>query len=126
MGTPSIYQDNDYTSFVRWGAIRALRLLDTRANKNIISIQVAFEDENATKDIDWTEYRSGQLAGESDLESWKADREDGKTYVGPVAGRGWTFSQKRAALSRWLAGVAEMDAPELIGAMPAISRKAGS
>lgn len=126
MGTPSIYQDNDHTSFIRWGAIRALRLLYTHAYSNIISIQEAFEDDNATQDIDWTVYRIGQLVGESDEQSWRVDREDGKVYVGPVAGPGWTFSQKRAALSRWLADVIESDVSELVGTMPAVSRKAGS
>lgn len=126
MGTPSISLDSDHTSFKRWGAIKALRLIYPDAYKHIISIQDAFEDDQATEDVDWTVYRIGQLVGESDEASWRADREDGETYVGPVGASGWTLSQKRAALTRWLADVCEKDVPELVGKMPAVSRKAGS
>lgn len=126
MGTPSIYQDDDQSSLKRWGAIRGLRLFYPNAYQNIIQIQAAFEDKQATKDIDWTVFRIGQLGGESDEKSWKTDREDGETYAGPVGGPGWTLSQKRAALTRWLVDAAENNDAKWIGKMPAISRRAGS
>lgn len=126
MGTPSIFQDSDHTSWKRWGAIKGLRLFYPGAYKNIICIQNAFEDQTSTKNIDWTVFRVGQLGGESDEASWRTDREDGEIYVGPVGGPGWTFSQKRAALTRWLADASESNVTELIGKMPAVTRKAGS
>lgn len=126
MGTPSIILDSDHTSLKRWGAIKGLRLFYPGAYENIINIQAAFEDIEATRDIDWTVYRIGMLSGESDEASWRSDREDGETYVGPVAGPGWTFAQKRGALVRWLGDVCGSQGLDLVAKMPAVSRKAGS
>jgi hypothetical protein len=126
MSTLSSYQPEDQTSFLRFLAVCIVRMLAAGAYANIIGIQNVFQEEEATRDIDWTLYRIAMIPGGSDEESWRADRLDGETYVGGVAGAGWSFSQKRAALTRWLVDVAQSGAPELIRKMPAVSRFAGS
>lgn len=126
MGTVSIVRPEDKSSLLRWAMVRGLRLFASGAWSNIIAIQEAFEDEEATKDIDWTVFRIAAIPGESDAESWKKDREDGTAYVGPLGGDGWSLSQKRSSLTRWITDAAESGAPDLIRQMPVVSRKSGS
>ncbi len=47
-------------------------------------------------------------------------------FVGWIGEKGWSFSQKRAALTRWLVDAAEVGTTEWVGKMPAVSRLAGS
>ncbi|KAF9870340.1 hypothetical protein CkaCkLH20_12187 [Colletotrichum karsti] len=124
MGTVSIYQPEDETSILRWLMATLVRLAVHKAWLNFISIQKLFEgDREATRDIDWTVYRIGFIqGGGEDAKTWAQERDDGKTFAGPVGASGWGLSQKRAALTRWLVDVAETGAPELIGKMPAVSK----
>ena len=127
MGTISIYQPDDGFSLFRTLLVSlVMRTVVSSAYQNILSIQKLFEDEQATRDIDWTVYRIARIPGESDAKSWAADRNDGEVYIGPIGHTGWTNVQKRGALARWLVGAAESGAPELVGQMPAVSRLAGS
>jgi hypothetical protein len=126
MGTISITRPEDNWSFLRWLMVLAVKLIAGSAYKNIIAIQNVFEDKGATRDIGWTVYRIAAIPGNSDSESWKTDRNDGDSYIGPVNGNGWTLSQKRSALTRWLVDAVESGAPDVINKMPAVSRLAGS
>lgn len=127
ISTMSLSVPGDSFSFMRALALPLLRLTAPSAYSNVIAVGDAFRDEDATRDIDFTLFRVAMIPGESDAESWERDREEaGKVYVGPLGASGWTISQKRAALTRWLADVAESGAPELIGKMPAVSQLAGS
>ncbi|KAI8682319.1 NAD(P)-bd-dom domain-containing protein [Fusarium sp. Ph1] len=76
--------------------------------------------------VTFTIFRIAGIPGESDHESWKRDREDGKAFVGWVAETGWTMSQKRGALARWLVDAVEGGLTDWIGKMPAVSKLAGS
>ena len=122
LSTVSIYLPEDESSWMRSAAVAAVRLIAPTAYRNILAVGEAFRDKEATRDIDWTVFRIGHIPGGSDVESWKRDRADGNTYTGPVGKPGWSIRQKRAALARWVANVAESGAPDLIGKFPAVSR----
>lgn len=124
MGTVSIYQPDDQFSALRSVGITFVKTLFNAAYANIIAIQEVFEKEAG--DLDWIVFRLGRIPGGHDEESWNADREDGKTFVGWVGEKGWTMSQKRGALARWLVETAEGGAEEWVRKMPAVSRLGGS
>jgi hypothetical protein len=128
MGTISIYQPEDQFSLFRFLIVHlVVRIIAPAGYGNVISIQRLFEgDEEATRDIDWTVYRIGGIPGSSDAKSWGRDRNDGDAFVGPLGHTGWSTSQKRGALARWLVDAAESGATEWIRQMPAVSRLAGS
>lgn len=123
MGTLSIYQPDDGFSVARILIRVLVRIFANSALQNIYAIQDLFEkDEEATRDIDWTIYRIGNIEGLSDPNAWASDREDGKAYAGPLGRKGWTYFQKRAALAHWLADVTANGASEWISQMPAVSK----
>lgn len=125
MGTISIVQPGDHFSFMRHFIVLMVRLLAPGAYRNIMAIQKLFEDENETRDIDWTVYRLGLILGDTEEKTWKTTREDAEMYVGPIGGPGWQAWQQRGALVRWLVDAAESGAPELIHTMPAVSQLKG-
>ncbi|KAL5340882.1 hypothetical protein BJX70DRAFT_406611 [Aspergillus crustosus] len=105
MGTISIFRPEDQGSLVRSAMIALVRLVANSAYWNVINIADVFD--NHSEGLDWTVYRIARIPGGDDEESWRRDREDGETFVGWVNDKGWTISQKRGALARWLADAAE-------------------
>ncbi|KAL4799366.1 hypothetical protein BDV19DRAFT_310628 [Aspergillus venezuelensis] len=122
MGTPSIPRPEDSWTFLSCFGIPLLRIFASPAYQNVRNIGVAF-DHNA-EGLDWTVYRISAIPGNDDEESWRIDREDGEVFVGWVGKTGWTISQKRGSLARWLVDAAEGGAEEWVGKMPAVSKKA--
>lgn len=124
MGTPSYEDPGD-----RWVWMRPLihiffPLFAKPAYENIQNIAKAFMEEG--HDIDWTIFRISMIPGGSDEQSWRADRAQGDTFVGYVGHPGWTISQKRGSLARWLVDAAETGLPDWVGKLPAVSQRAGS
>lgn len=127
MGTISMHQDEDRSSFARFAIEWMVRIIANKPYHNVISIQRLFEDKEATRDIDWTVFRICNISGAGeDKEVWARDGEDGDIYVGPVGAAGWSHSQKRVRLARWLVDAAEDGATEWIGRMPAVSKLVGA
>ncbi|KAL4942107.1 hypothetical protein BDV06DRAFT_193126 [Aspergillus oleicola] len=122
MGTPSIPRPEDSWTFLSCVGIPLLRIIASHAYQNVRNIGDAF-DQHADG-LDWTVYRISAIPGNHDEESWRIDREDGETFVGWVGQNGWTMSQKRGALARWLVDAAEGGAEQWVGKMPAVSKKA--
>ena len=121
MGTPSIPQPEDSWTFLTCFGIPLLRMIASHAYQNVRNMGDAF-DHNA-EGLDRTVYRIAAIPGNDDEESWRIDREDGEVFVGWVGQRGWTMSQKRGSLARWLVDAAEGGAEEWVGKMPAVSKK---
>ncbi|RWA07889.1 hypothetical protein EKO27_g7219 [Xylaria grammica] len=127
MGTISIHQQEDRWALAQFLIEWMVRIIASGPYYNIISIQKLFEDKDATRDIDWTVFRIGNILGTGDdHETWARNREDGGVYVGPLGAAGWSHSQKRARLTRWLVDAAESGATEWVHRMPAVSKLAGS
>lgn len=124
MGTVTISSPDDGFSLLRWLGINLVYFMARSAYHNIINIGKVFDTE--AEGLDWTVFRIMAIPGGSDAESWRNDREDGEAFVGSVSGEGWSFSQKRSALARWLVDAVEGKADEWIGKMPAVSRLSGS
>lgn len=124
MGTLSIVRSEDRWSFLHILIVLFVRFFHSNAYRNILNIAEVFEKE--AHGLDWTVYRIAAIPGESDEASWQRDREDGQTFVGWVGEKGWSISQKRGALARWLVDAAEGGAAEWVGKMPAVSQLAGS
>jgi hypothetical protein len=124
MGTLSIVRSEDRWSFLRILIVLFVRLFHNNVYRNILNIAEVFEKE--AHGLDWTIYRIAGIPGGSDEASWQRDREDGQTFMGWVGEKGWSISQKRGALARWLVDAAESRAAEWVGKMPAVSRLAGS
>ncbi|KAM5346151.1 hypothetical protein ACJ41O_009156 [Fusarium nematophilum] len=124
MGTLSITQPNDSWSLLRSAVVLLVRTVAGGAYRTIIGIGEVFEKDGG--DLDWTVYRIAGIPGGSDKESWERDREDGKAFVGWVAEKGWTMSQRRGALARWLVDAVEGGLQEWVRKMPAVSRLQGS
>ncbi|KAL2205705.1 NAD(P)-binding protein [Sarocladium strictum] len=124
MGTVSIVCEEDSRSVLRYCMRTAIHLFAGTAYRAIINIGEAFEKD--AKDLDWSVFRIGMISGECDRKAWMEDREEGTVFVGWVAQAGWTTSQKRAALTRWLVDIAEEGLPGWVGKMPAVSRLASS
>ncbi|KAF4458528.1 hypothetical protein FALBO_14732 [Fusarium albosuccineum] len=124
MGTLSIVRPQDSSSLLRWFAVFMVRTLAGSAYKTIIGISEVFE--NDAQGLDWTIFRIAGIPGGSDKESWEKDREDGKAFVGWLGEKGWSFSQKRGALARWLVDSVESGLPDWVGKMPFVSRLGGS
>lgn len=122
--TVTFERPGDKASLLRWILVTLVWLIARSAWHNVINIGKAFEED--AKGLDWTVVRVAMIPGGSDEESWKADREDNETFVGPTGEQGWSLSQKRAALTRWLVDAVEGGAREWIGQAPAVSRLAGS
>lgn len=125
MNTISVYQPEDKASLLRWLCAIMIWLVAGMAQKNMYAMQELFEDQERSKDIDWTMFRLGFIPGGHDESSWRKDRE-GEVYVGAVADQGWSLSQKRGQLAKWLVDAAIDGMPHLVHQMPAVSRLAGS
>ncbi|KAL4965282.1 RNA polymerase II mediator complex subunit MED27 domain-containing protein [Aspergillus stella-maris] len=105
MGTPSIPRPEDSWTFLSCFGIPLLRIFASPAYQNVRNIGDAFD--HHAEGLDWTVYRISAIPGNDDEESWRIDREDGEVFVGWVGQRGWTMSQKRGSLARWLVDAAE-------------------
>ncbi|KAL4932365.1 NAD(P)-dependent oxidoreductase [Aspergillus undulatus] len=121
MGTPSIPRPEDSWTFISCVGVPLLRIFVNYAYQNVRNIGDAFE--HHAEGLDWTVYRISMIPGNHDEDSWRADREDGEVFVGWVGESGWTMSQKRGALARWLVDAAEGGAEEWVEKMPAVSKK---
>jgi hypothetical protein len=124
LGTPSYEDPGDRWVWMRPLVHTIFPLFARSAYENILNIARAFKEEG--RDIDWTVYRINFISGGSDEQSWRADREQGETFVGYVGHPGWTKSQKRGSLARWLVDAAETGLPDWVGKLPAVSYRAGS
>jgi len=82
-----------------------------------------FEEHAA--DLEWTVFRIAGIEGGSDEDSWRTGRGDGEVYEGWIGHEGWSASQNRAALTRWLVDSVEDGKAQWIRKMPAVSRRAG-
>ena len=101
-----------------------MRVIANAAYNTIIGLGEVFE--NDAKDLDWTIFRIGNIPGESDAANWAQDREDGPAFVGWVAEPGWTLSQRRGALARWLVDAVEGGLTDWVQKMPAVSKLGAS
>ncbi|KAL2849815.1 hypothetical protein BJY01DRAFT_233462 [Aspergillus pseudoustus] len=110
MGTISLFRDEDHWVLSRSALVTFVRIFANRAYQNIVNLANLFD--NGADGIDWTVFRIAMIPGNSDEESWRKDREDGEAFVGPVGAKGWTLSQTRSALARWLVDAAEGGAEE--------------
>ncbi|KAL4875457.1 mediator complex subunit 27-domain-containing protein [Aspergillus karnatakaensis] len=116
MGTISIVRLEDRWSLVRSAIVMLVRTVAYSAYANVVNIGDAFE--NHASGLDWTVYRIARIPGGDDERSWRRDREDGEVFVGWVWEKGWTISQRRGALARWLVDAAEGGAEEWRVRMP--------
>lgn len=124
MSTLSYWQPDDAFSLVRWLLASLVFVVAHYGWRTARGIAQTFQDHG--QGLDWTVYRIAGIPGGSDEASWKADREDGESFEGGVGQKGWTASQRRGALARWLVDAAEDGKAQWIGKMPAVSRLAGS
>ncbi|KAL4983260.1 mediator complex subunit 27-domain-containing protein [Aspergillus falconensis] len=113
MGTPSISRPEDHWTLFTSIVIPAVRILAHFAYANVRAIGDAFE--HHADGLSWTVFRIAGIPGNHDEESWRRDREDGEVFVGWVGEKGWTRSQRRGSLARWLVDAAEGGADEWIG-----------
>jgi hypothetical protein len=118
MGTLSIKRPEDSWSTLRFLMVSLMPLFANAVYHSVLNIVNAFEKE--ANGLDWTVFRIAALAGEADEASWMADRAAGKDFVGWIGEKGWSLSQKRGALARWLVNATEGEAEEWIGKMPAV------
>ncbi|KAM7212120.1 hypothetical protein V8F06_012483 [Rhypophila decipiens] len=127
MGTLSISDEADSFSLARSAMVAVVRTIANSAYRTVINISQVFAKE-AGERIDWTVFRIAMIPGESDEASWKGDREDGEVFEGYVGEKGWSLSQKRGALARWLVDAVEDEKlkEKWIGKMPFVSRFGGS
>jgi nucleoside-diphosphate-sugar epimerase len=121
MGTPSITRPEDSWTLFTAVVIPIVRIFAHSAYANVRAIGDAFEQH--ADGLDWTVFRIAAIPGNHDEESWRTDREDADVFVGWVGEKGWTPSQKRGALARWLVDAAEGGADDWVGKMPAVSKK---
>ncbi|KAK4099853.1 hypothetical protein N658DRAFT_497834 [Parathielavia hyrcaniae] len=120
--------EDDGFSLRRLALVALVRAVVPLGYETVHRICAAFLEQHATDDdgIDWTVFRIAGIPGGSDERSWREDREDGVAYEGWIGGEGWTTSQRRGALARWLVDAVEDGKAQWIGKMPAVSRRAGS
>jgi hypothetical protein len=124
MGTISIPQPDDHFSIFAFLIVLLVMVVVYPAYRTIRSIGTVFEEK--ANGLDWTVYRIAGIPGGHDEQSWKRDRDDGDSFEGSIGAKGWSGSQKRAALARWLVDAVEDGKPQWIGKMPAVSRLTGS
>ncbi|KAL4804011.1 hypothetical protein BDV18DRAFT_153435 [Aspergillus unguis] len=105
MGTISISQPNDHRTLFTTAMVLFVRIFANTAYQNVLNIRDAFEKH--AEGLDWTVYRIAMIPGGQDEDSWWEDRDDGDSFVGWVGEAGWTNSQKRGSLARWLVDAAE-------------------
>ena len=123
MGTISISSPNDAFSLLRFLAVLFLRIFVNAVYQTVTGIARIFEEQG--HDLDWTIYRIAGIPGGSDEASWRKDRDDGDAFEGWVGHEGWSFSQRRGALARWLVDAVEDGKKQWIGQIPAVSSLAG-
>ncbi|KAL2832475.1 hypothetical protein BDW59DRAFT_139311 [Aspergillus cavernicola] len=121
MGTISIVRPEDHWTLARSALVPLVRIFANSAYQNILNIKNVFD--HGANGLDWTVFRIAQIPGNPDEESWRRDREDGEAFVGWVGENGWTSSQRRGALARWLVDAAEGKAEDWVGKMPAVCKK---
>lgn len=121
MGTISIPDPGDKFSIQRLLLLGLVRALAESAYQMIVAIGELFAKE--AEGLDWTIYRIAGIPGGSDEASWKKDREDGEIFEGYIGEPGWSVSQKRGRLARWLVDAVEDGKTKWIGKMPAISKR---
>ncbi|KAL3430024.1 mediator complex subunit 27-domain-containing protein [Aspergillus tetrazonus] len=119
MGTPSISRPEDSWTLFTAVVIPIIRIFAHSAYANVRAIGDAFEQH--ADGLDWTVFRIAAIPGNHDEESWRTDREDADVFVGWVGEKGWTPSQKRGALARWLVDAAEGGADEWSSSSPSTS-----
>lgn len=124
MGTMAIQRPEDSWVLMTPLILTYMKLFARAVYHNILNVADLFENE--VQDLDWTIFRIAAIPGESDAESWRKGREEGKLYVGPLGAKGWTMNTNRSLLARWLVDSAESGAPEWVRKMPAVTRLAGS
>lgn len=124
MGTLSISQPSDKFSLIRLFLVFIVRLLANSAYRAILDIARAFEE--AGEGVDWTVFRIAGIPGGSDESAWKKDREEGEAFEGWIGEGGWSVTQKRGALARWLVDAVEDGKERWIGKMPAVGKLKGS
>ena len=126
MGTVSIADPNDVFSLKRQVMVGLVRTVVPSAYRLITAIGRLFLEGQEAGDLEWTIFRIGGIPGGSDEASWMKDREDGKTFEGYIGQEGWSTSQKRGALARWLVDAVEDGKSRWVRKMPAITRLASS
>ncbi|RVX69735.1 hypothetical protein B0A52_06380 [Exophiala mesophila] len=124
MSTVSVSRPEDKPSIIRWVLAFAVWLVAGMAQKNIYTMQYLFEDQEQSKDIEWTAFRLAFIPGGHDEKSWRKDRE-GEVFTGYVGDPGYSFVQRRGQLGKWLVDAAVDGAPQWIHRFPAVSRLAG-
>lgn len=124
MGTVSIADPNDVFSLKRQLMVGLVRTVVPSAYRLITAIGRLFLEEAG--ELEWTVFRIGGIPGGSDEASWKRDREDGETFEGYIGQEGWSMSQKRGALARWLVDAVEDGKGRWVRKMPAVTRLASS
>jgi hypothetical protein len=124
MSTLSVHVPQDSFSLERLAIIALVRVVVPAGYQTVHRICAAFLEHG--EGLDWTVYRIAGIPGGSDAKSWREDREDGEVFEGWVGEKGWTTSQRRGALARWLVDAVEDGKERWIGKMPAVSRLAGS
>ena len=125
MGTISIPAEGDSFSISRLLVVGLVRAVANSAYSTVTQVGELFAKE-AGEEIDWTVYRIAGIPGGSDEASWRADREDGEAFEGFIGEKGWSLSQKRGTLARWLVDAVEDGKEKWIGKMPLVTRYAGS
>ncbi|KAH7013839.1 hypothetical protein EDB80DRAFT_836019 [Ilyonectria destructans] len=120
MGTISISCPDDHWTFFQPMVHIFMKLFARAVYQNMLNLADAFKKE--AQGLDWSLFRIAQIPGDSDEASWKADREADQVYAGPLGGKGWSTSVKRAALAKWM--VDNMGSDEWVSKMPALSRLA--
>ncbi|PWI72490.1 hypothetical protein PCL_11113 [Purpureocillium lilacinum] len=123
MSTLSYAQPNDRFSAIRWLLVALVFFVAHFGWRTARGIGRVFEEHAAG--LDWTVFRIAGIEGGSDEDSWKTGREDGEVYEGWIGQMGWSASQNRAALTRWLVDAVEDGKAQWIRKMPAVSRRAG-
>ncbi|CZR45540.1 uncharacterized protein FPRO_15284 [Fusarium proliferatum ET1] len=124
MGTLTITQKQDSWTVLQPTVNLVVRAVFSNAYRAITTIGKTFEID--AKDLDWTIFRISAIPGGSDKESWAKDRQDGKSFVGYVGQKGYTYSFPRGALARWLVDAAESGLQDWVRKAPAVSKLSGS
>ncbi|KAJ4349204.1 hypothetical protein N0V95_004787 [Ascochyta clinopodiicola] len=124
MGTMAIQKPDDSWTLMTPVILAFMKLFARAVYRNIMNVADLFENE--AQDLDWTVFRIAAIPGESDEESWRKGREEGKLYVGPLGAKGWTMNTNRSLLARWLVDGTESGATEWVRKMPAVTRLSGS
>ncbi|OSS51107.1 hypothetical protein B5807_04458 [Epicoccum nigrum] len=123
MGTVAITKPEDSFTLMTPLVLAYMKLFARPVLQNLLGIADFFEKQ--ATDLEWTVFRIASIPGESDEESWRKGREEGKLYEGPVGSKGWTMNTNRSALARWLVDGAEDGKEEWVRKMPAVTRLAG-